>query len=220
MSAGSVLLAAVRVHLEEETENEFKDDEQLYPYISRGQRFVAAKLASIEGAGWFEKESTVTVSANAESANLPSDFVRMKLCEWLDANSVRHSIRPIPYSKVTQMRAVSSVAGDVPPAYFLLQNTIHVLPISSSSRTLKLIHEYEPAVVDAAVDSLETPDRYDHVVALFAAISALADDGGRRNDVWLTMLDGFVADMVQRETQRMDRGHGQSVEMVYTSDQW
>ncbi len=217
-SLATALLTRVRTHLEESSANEFNDNDQLYPYISDGHDYVAGQLASIDEAGWFEKEDTVTVSASAESASLPSDFQSMILCEWLDSNSVRHDLRRLNRAQITQMRTVSAVAGDVQPGYWLLQNTIHVLPISSSARTLKVTYKYDPAVITSA-STLETPTRYDHIVALYAAIRALADDG-HKDDVWNQMLQGFVADMIQRETSRADRGHGQSVENVYTSDQY
>lgn len=218
-SLASVINTKVRVHLQEATENEFSDANQLYPYIDQGHRFVAAQLSDIEESGWFEKTSTVTVSASSESAVLPTDFLRAVLVEWIDSSSIAHDLRPIPRSKITQSRTVSTVAGDVLPAYWLVQNTIHLLPVSGVARTLHLTHTYEPAAITIGGDTLETPTRYDHVVALYAAIKALADDG-RADQVWNTMLQGFAAEMVQRETSRRDRGHGQSVEMVYTSDQY
>lgn len=212
-SAASAILTRARIHLEEATANEFTDA-QLYNYISDGHRFVAAQLSEIDEAGWFEKESTVTVSASTETGTLPTDFLRATVVQWVDSNSNRHDLIPIPRSKITEMRTATAVSGDVEPGYFLRQYAIHVLPISTSARTLKIQHTYEPAAFSATT-TLETPDRYDHVIALYAAIRALADDQ-RKDDNWNSMLHGFVAEMVQRECQRRDRGHGQSVEMVYT----
>lgn len=216
-SAATALLARVRLHLEEASANEFTDA-QLYNYITDGSDYVAAQLSSIDEGGWFEKEGTVTVLASTESIALPSDFQRMILVEWLDANSVRHDLQRLNRAQITSHRTVSAVSGDVLPGYWILQETIHVLPISSSARTLKLTYNYAPAAISSG-STLETPTRYDKVVALYAAICALADDG-HKDDVWNSMLQGFVAEMVQRETSRQDRGHGGSVEMVYTSDQY
>lgn len=221
MSSVATVLALVRVHLQELSEPastpQYQDDEQLIPYISRAHRKVANDLASIDESGFFESESTLSVTASAESVALPSDFGRVITVEWLTSNGVRWPIEPITQAQRSQHRmSTVSAGGDggPTPGYWLRGMTMMVLPVRSTAQTLYLTYVAIPAVLTSG-SSLETPTDCDGVVARYAAILAASDAKQEVFD-WTRILVSEVEEMKQRYTKRASSGTVSQVDDTYT----
>lgn len=221
MSTVTQLLARTRVHLQELAEPgsapQFQDDEQLIPYISDAHRWCANELASVDESGFFESETTLTVAASTEAANLPSDFLRVVAVEWLVSNGVRVPIEAITRAQLSEHRmATVTASGDTgpKPGYFLRGNTIIFLPTRTTTQTMYLTYIYAPAALVAG-DSLSTPTDCDPIVARRAAIMAASD---AKMDVldWTRILVSDIEAMKQRYTKRATSGTVTQVDDTFT----
>jgi len=179
VTAYTSLESLLRLELRESSANAWTAD-QLATYLSRSEQWLAQMLSQLRGSGRFLYSDQVTLAASAETLDMTSAFTKtnvtaIRTIDVLDSGNVWVPCYPIAEGDENLYRTSNALPmSQGGSRMFYLEDTdIHILPVSTSSATLRVRYAWAP-VVKGIGGTSETPSQYDDILVHRAAFDALA----------------------------------------------
>lgn len=180
MSTVSTILSRVRTRLNETTARQWSDSDQLIPYISEAERWLARMLSRIPKSHRFRVlHESITNPANTATFDLTG---LTKKFDWLISLSVVVGNREILVHQSEDgdnpwLRNASIGGGDIVPRLNIQDDNLVLLPTYGASRTLYIDYGWVPAVKTSTSATIETPTEYDGDLVARVLHFALSDVG-------------------------------------------
>ena len=199
MSTIQTIVDRMRVRLEEATARKWSDADQLIPYASEAERFVARDLSHMPKSKRFRYRESVTWTASSETFDLTTLTKRF---DWLIslAVSVSNLWYPINQFEDEDEQPLSNLSlggGFVVPRISIADDTLIREPTFGSAQTFRIRYGWIPAIKSSAATTLDVPDEYLQLVVTRAMHFANADAGiaNKAIDEEYAVLLGEVEDL-------------------------
>ena len=179
-STVQTIVDRLRVRLEESTARKWSDADQLIPYTSQAERWLARMLSRIPKSHRFRVvHETFTNPANTSVYDLTGLAKRF---DWLVSLSVLVGNVEVPVFTYEDgddphLRNLSLGGGAIIPRVDIQDDNLILLPTFGAARTMYISYGWIPSIKTSAGADLQTPQEYDEDVACRALHFALSDAG-------------------------------------------
>lgn len=182
--------------------------DQVNVFLNNAQLKVQRRLIKASQ-NFYNKCVTTSLVVGQTDYVLPIDFMKlMRLNVWISGSgdqTTKVTLVPI----TTNQQDLLPLTRSTPQYYYFKKNRLVVLPSPDQIRTLEMLYAYQVAGMSADTDVPDVPDRYQELVALYAA-----EDGCIKDEQQNGLLMKRMADyekMMDEDAQERNQDFSRSI---------
>ena len=204
MSTIQTIVTAMRVKLQEATASQWSDANQLIPYASQAERWLARMLSQIPGSRRFNKRETFTLAANTEAFDLTT--LSKRFASIMEVAVLVGQVY-VPMERFNDedeegLRNYSLGGGYLRSKYTLMDDSLVFLPTYQAARTMAIRYRWIPTIKSSSSDTIETPAEYDQDL-VNRALHDASGDIGQQNQSFEEKYAIRLAEIEDLERSRM-----------------
>lgn len=186
---------------------------QVNLWLNNGLKEVAKRLVAASENYYLKCVQTPT-AYNQKSYALPIDFLKIQRLEVIVSGTAPNlSVNPLQPITINQQDLLPT-SNDTPSCYYISKNKLILLPIPLQPQTLRMIYTYVPVDMTSDTDVPDCPERYQELIACYAARDGFIKDD-RGSDLLERKMKQYEDEM---DADAKERSQDYGREVIYTGN--